>query len=134
MPTVLTAVAVACLAHGGAMAQSAVASTQLPTGGVVNAGQASISQVGSTLNVNQSSQRPIVDSTSFNVGQSATVNFQQPNAQSSTLNRVMDTRYDSANKTFTAIEVPAGAFPMQIKISVGNTESVVIIKEKPPSK
>ena len=43
-------------------------------------------------------------------------------------------RYDSANKTFTAIEVPAGAFPMQIKISVGNTESVVIIKEKPPSK
>ena len=92
MPTVLTAVAVACLAHGGVMAQSAVASTQLPTGGVVNAGQASISQVGSTLNVNQSSQRAVVDWTSFNVGQSASVNFQQPNAQSSTLNRVMDTQ------------------------------------------
>ncbi len=92
MPTVLTAVAVACLAHGGAMAQSAVASTQLPTGGVVNAGQANISQVGSTLNVNQSSQRAVVDWTSFNVGQSAIVNFQQPNAQSSTLNRVMDTQ------------------------------------------
>ncbi|MEN9619123.1 MAG: hypothetical protein RL406_1360, partial [Pseudomonadota bacterium] len=41
-------------------------------------------------------------------------------------------RYDAANKTFTANEVPAGAFPIQIKISVGNTESVVMIKEKPP--
>jgi hypothetical protein len=41
-------------------------------------------------------------------------------------------RYDAANKTFTANEVPAGAFPIQIRISVANTESVVMINEKPP--
>jgi hypothetical protein len=41
-------------------------------------------------------------------------------------------RYDAANKTFMANEVPAGAFPLQLKVSVGNTESVVLIQEKPP--
>ena len=69
-----------------------VTATQLPTGGQVNAGQASISQSGNTLNVNQTSQRAVVDWSTFNVGKDATVNFQQPNAQSSTLNRVADTQ------------------------------------------
>lgn len=41
-------------------------------------------------------------------------------------------RYDAANKTFTANDVPAGAFPLQIKLSVGSTESVMVIQEKPP--
>ena len=67
-----------------------VVSTQLPTGGQVSAGQASISQTGNTLNVNQTSQRAVVDWNTFNVGKDATVNFQQPNAQSATLNRVND--------------------------------------------
>ena len=76
-----------------ALAQTiAVATTQLPTGGQVNAGQATISQSGSTLNVNQTSQRAVVDWNTFNVGKDATVNFQQPNAQSATLNRVNDTQ------------------------------------------
>ena len=69
-----------------------VAANQLPTGGSVNAGQASISQSGNALTVNQTSQRAVVDWSSFNVGKDATVNFQQPNAQSATLNRVMDTQ------------------------------------------
>jgi len=43
-------------------------------------------------------------------------------------------RYDAANKTFTANEVPAGAFPLQLKVAVGNTESVMVIQEKPPGK
>jgi hypothetical protein len=43
-------------------------------------------------------------------------------------------RYDATNKTFTANEVPAGAFPLQLKLAVGNTESVVVIQEKPPGK
>jgi len=43
-------------------------------------------------------------------------------------------RYDAANKTFTANDVPAGAFPLQIKLAVGNTESVMVIQEKPPGK
>jgi hypothetical protein len=42
--------------------------------------------------------------------------------------------YDAANKTFTARDVPAGAFPLQLKVAVGNTESVMVIQEKPPSK
>jgi fibronectin-binding autotransporter adhesin len=69
---------------------SQISNTQLPTGGQVSAGQANISQSGNTLNVNQSSQRAVVDWNSFNVGKDAQVNFQQPNAQSSTLNRVSD--------------------------------------------
>ena len=71
---------------------ASMAANQLPTGGQVNAGQASISQSGNTLNINQTSQRAVVDWNTFNVGKDATVNFQQPNAQSSTLNRVADTQ------------------------------------------
>ena len=43
-------------------------------------------------------------------------------------------RYDAATKTFTATDVPASAFPLQLKVSVGNTESVMVIQEKPPGK
>ncbi len=43
-------------------------------------------------------------------------------------------RYDANNKTFTANDVPAGAFPLQLKLAVGNTESVVVIQEKPPGR
>ncbi|MBU3737085.1 MAG: filamentous hemagglutinin N-terminal domain-containing protein, partial [Methylobacterium sp.] len=42
------------------------------------------------MNVNQTSQRAVVDWNTFNVGQNATVKFNQPNAQASTLNRVSD--------------------------------------------
>jgi filamentous hemagglutinin family protein len=69
-----------------------VAAAQLPTGGQVKAGQATISQSGNTLNVNQTSQRAVVDWNTFNLSKDATVNFQQPNAQASTLNRVADTQ------------------------------------------
>jgi filamentous hemagglutinin family protein len=80
------------LAQTTGTAPVSVAATQLPTGGQVNAGQATISQSGNTLNVNQTSQKAVVDWNTFNVGKDATVNFQQPNAQSSTLNRVTDTQ------------------------------------------
>ena len=63
---------------------------QLPSGGVVSAGQATISQSGNTLNIKQTSQRAVVDWNTFNVGSQGQVNFQQPNAQSATLNRVND--------------------------------------------
>lgn len=62
----------------------------LPTGGQVTAGNASLAQSGNTMNVNQTSQRAVVDWNTFNVGQNATVKFNQPNAQASTLNRVSD--------------------------------------------
>ena len=40
-------------------------------------------------------------------------------------------KFDAASKTFTASEVPPGAFPLQLKVSVGNTESVMVIQERP---
>ncbi|QDC95766.1 filamentous hemagglutinin N-terminal domain-containing protein [Candidatus Methylopumilus universalis] len=60
----------------------------LPTGGQVISGDASIATSGATLNVNQTSQRAIVNWDSFNVGKDATVNFNQPNSSASTLNRI----------------------------------------------
>jgi filamentous hemagglutinin family protein len=88
--------AAALLSVSGALAAPAnpPAANALPTGGVVSAGSASLSQAGTSanpvLNVNQASQRAAVNWSTFNVGQSATVNFNQPNAQSVTLNRVLD--------------------------------------------
>ena len=38
--------------------------------------------------------------------------------------------YDAATKSFTATAVPAGAFPLQLKVSVGGVESVMVIQEK----
>ena len=60
----------------------------LPTGGTVTSGSAVIAQSNNTLNINQSSQKAIINWSTFDVGSAATVNFNQPNSQSSTLNRV----------------------------------------------
>jgi filamentous hemagglutinin family protein len=64
------------------------AANALPNGGTVQAGQAAITQNLNTLNVNQTSQRAVIGWNSFNVGKDATVNFNQPNANASTLNIV----------------------------------------------
>ena len=71
-----------------APSKSQVTTTTLPTGGTVTSGSAAIAQTGNTLNINQSSQQAIINWSTFNVGSSATVNFNQPNSSSSTLNRV----------------------------------------------
>ncbi|MEI6183841.1 MAG: filamentous hemagglutinin N-terminal domain-containing protein, partial [Polynucleobacter sp.] len=60
----------------------------LPTGGKVIAGAAKITQSGLVMNINQTSQKAVVNWDSFNVGSQATVNFNQPNANSVTLNQV----------------------------------------------
>jgi filamentous hemagglutinin family protein len=60
----------------------------LPSGGKVVAGSAVITQSGLQTNINQSSQRAVVNWDSFNVGKDASVNFNQPNASAVTLNRV----------------------------------------------
>ena len=70
-------------------AQTTPAPTQLPQGGKVVGGTAAISSSGSTLTVQQSSQRAAIDWNTFNVGSGAQVNFNQPNASSVTLNRVI---------------------------------------------
>ncbi|MBU3641713.1 S-layer family protein [Polynucleobacter sp. Fuers-14] len=82
----LAALAVAGLAQQGMAA--APAPNALPTGGQVVAGSATIATAGNTMNINQSSQRAVINWNSFDVGSKATVNFNQPNAQASTLNYV----------------------------------------------
>src|SRR5450830_297597 len=78
------------LALSGQVLAAPPVATQLPTGGQVAAGTASISQSGAVMNVNQATQRAIVNWQTFNVGNAATVNFNQPGASSVTLNRVLD--------------------------------------------
>ena len=65
-----------------------MAPTVLPTGGQVVSGNANITQSGNTLNVVQTSQRAVVNWSSYNVGSQAKVMYQQPDANSVTLNRV----------------------------------------------
>ena len=64
----------------------------LPSNGQVVAGSASISSSSTAnsavMNINQSSQRAIINWDSFNVGKNAAVNFNQPNSNAVTLNRV----------------------------------------------
>ncbi|MEM1431674.1 MAG: MBG domain-containing protein, partial [Pseudomonadota bacterium] len=61
----------------------------LPTGGQVVQGAAQIAQPSaSQLNVNQSSQRAVVNWEGFSVGQGNAVRFNQPNSNSAILNRV----------------------------------------------
>lgn len=72
-----------------AHAQNAPPANTLPTGAQVKAGQASISTTGANMVVQQSSSRAAINWQSFNVGSNAQVQFQQPDANSVTLNRVM---------------------------------------------
>lgn len=60
-----------------------------PTGGVVTAGSASISQNGSVTNITQTTQKASINWQNFSIGTSETVNFNQPNASAVTLNRVV---------------------------------------------
>ncbi len=60
----------------------------LPSDGKVTDGTASIYQQGNTLNIDQSTDKAIISWKSFSVGKDNTVNFNQPNRESATLNRV----------------------------------------------
>lgn len=71
-----------------AEAQS-ISSTALPTGGQIVGGQASISQNGAAMRVEQASARAAIDWQSFNIGAQASVTFDQPSASAIALNRVL---------------------------------------------
>ncbi|WP_316168154.1 MULTISPECIES: beta strand repeat-containing protein [unclassified Bradyrhizobium] len=60
-----------------------------PLGGTVVEGSAGISQAGSTTNINQSSNKAIINWQGFSIGTGETVNFNQPGSSSVTLNRVI---------------------------------------------
>jgi len=77
----------AALALAAATGGVAWAGPALPTGGKVAAGQASLSQAGSTLTVSQSTSKSIIDWSSFSIGQGQTVQFN--NGSGATLNRVL---------------------------------------------
>ena len=59
-----------------------------PQDGVVSSGSANITTVGNTLNINQSTDRAVIDWRSFDIGASETTHFYQPSTSSVTLNRV----------------------------------------------
>ncbi|MBI1204796.1 MAG: filamentous hemagglutinin N-terminal domain-containing protein [Rhodopseudomonas sp.] len=83
--TVRTGAVLFALSAGGP-----TSAQQLPTGGTVTSGGAAIVQPNAnTLNINQSTDKAIIDWQSFSVGQGGTVNFNQPSASSATLNRVL---------------------------------------------
>lgn len=65
-----------------------VATNALPSGGVVAAGNAAISQAGAAMRVDQASAKAVIDWQSFNIGRGASVSFNQPSASSIALNRV----------------------------------------------
>lgn len=60
-----------------------------PSGGVVTSGNAAITQNGTITNINQSSQKASINWNNFSIGSSETVNFNQPNVNAITLNRVI---------------------------------------------
>ncbi len=81
--------ALAALASGAALAPMAQAQAQgLPTGGTVAAGTASVDTAKTSVTVTQSSDRAVLNWDSFSVANGNIVQFNQPNAQSATLNRV----------------------------------------------
>ena len=69
---------------------SAPEANTLPTGGVVTSGQASISQSGKQMTVQQTSDRMSATWSTFNIGSNALVAFQQPGASSVALNYIQD--------------------------------------------
>lgn len=73
-----------------ALALASPAAWANPQGGIVSAGQASISQSGNTLDINQSSSRAVIDWRSFNIASGEKTVFNQPSASSISLNRVHD--------------------------------------------
>jgi filamentous hemagglutinin family protein len=89
-----------------------------PAGGSVVAGSANISQSGPVTNINQSSNRAIINWQSFSVGAKETVNFHQPSAASATLNRVI------GNET----SVISGALNANGQVFIVNSAGVLFSK------
>jgi filamentous hemagglutinin family protein len=66
------------------------APTELPSGGQVTNGSASIAVGGSHMDVNQASQNASLNWQTFNIGKDAQVDFHQPNASAVAVNRIAD--------------------------------------------
>jgi|GEM_PF-2218710 len=79
----------AALALGGGIAHAGdPAANTLPTGGNVVGGAATINQSGNRMDINQSTNRTVIDWRNFDIGKNAHVNFNQPGSNSIAANRV----------------------------------------------
>src|SRR5581483_9873129 len=74
----------------------------LPAGAVVSGGSATVTRSGNKTQVNQASDRAVIDWSSFNVSQGEEVDFVQPNAGSVALNRVHDASASTIDGTLSA--------------------------------
>ncbi|NLD38765.1 MAG: filamentous hemagglutinin N-terminal domain-containing protein [Desulfatiglans sp.] len=79
---------IALLTAGGSL--WAIDPGELPSGGYVTSGQADISQNGSSMTVNQYTDKMSAEWDTFNIGQDASVDFMQPGSSSVALNRIHD--------------------------------------------
>lgn len=77
------------LTTGNATAPLLAFADNLPQGGQVIGGQATITQRGNSMDVNTSSARTAINWQSFNVGPDQRITFNQPDGKSVTLNRVV---------------------------------------------
>ena len=83
------AMAVFCFGTFVAPVQATVATeTDLPKNGSVEQGTAEIKTTDNTMNIDQSTEKAVINWNSFDVGKSAVVNFNQPSVSSMTLNRI----------------------------------------------
>lgn len=88
--TIVLMVAMMLSGAGAWASGTVIAGNALPINGQVVAGSATISSPNAnTLNVQQTSNRAVINWDSFNVGAQATVNFHQPNAAAVVVNRVV---------------------------------------------
>ena len=62
----------------------------LPSGALITSGSATVGTNGMQMTINQSSQKIIANWQSFNIGEKASVRFNQPNSSAIALNRIND--------------------------------------------
>ena len=78
------------------------AADQLPSLSNVVSGDATINSIGSNLTITQSSNQAILDWNSFDIGSNAAVRFNQPSAQSLTINNILSTQPAKIDGTLSA--------------------------------
>ncbi|HZS67702.1 MAG TPA: filamentous hemagglutinin N-terminal domain-containing protein, partial [Burkholderiales bacterium] len=84
-----TAVALALSTVVVEASSQSIQSTTLPAGARVVGGQATVTQSGAAMSIQQSSARAALDWQSFNIGSQASVTFNQPSSSAIALNRVL---------------------------------------------
>ncbi len=83
--------AAVCAAWNIPVMAADLAPNTLPTGGTVTYGNATFTQNGNTLNINQTTNQAIANFTTFSIGANATVDINQPSAAAAFLARVTGT-------------------------------------------